>query len=88
MAKTYWRAQEDGSWEFLGAFRDAHKVDPTSPQAAAAVIMIPGEIQTIVDDLAGRVSLVALPSRIASRLKLRPQPDVTVPWDQLAGFVK
>lgn len=88
MARTYWAKKKDGSFEFLGAFKDDHVVkDRKQPQAAGVIIDIPGrDVQGVLDLLADRVLLVNLPSAIQKRL-LGPS-TAQVPWEQLEGYVK
>lgn len=88
MARTYWDKKKDGSFEFLGAFKDDHQVkDKKQPQARGVIIDIPDlDIQGVLDHLADRVLLVGLPTSIKNRMTgLR---IAQVPWNQLEGFVK
>lgn len=88
MSRTYWEKKPDGTYEFLGAFTDGHKVkDTKQPQGRAAVIDITDKsIEGILEALGERVLLVGLPSSIGKRLAAR-MPAV-MPWAQLEGFVK
>ncbi len=90
MARTYWEKKKDGSFEFLGAFKDGHVVkDPKQPQARGSIIDIPGmEVQGVLDSLADRVLLVNLPTAIKNKLTGNGAHIAQVPWAQLEGFLK
>lgn len=91
MARTYWEPKADqlGTYEFLGAFRDGHVVkDPKQPQGKGFILDIQDipDPQGVLDRLADRVLLVGLPSAITKRLQARM--PTTLPWAQVEGFLK
>ena len=93
MARTYWDRRPDGSFEFLGVYRDGHQVkDPKAPQGKGFVLDVTDlDVAGIEQRLAldGRPTpplLVGLPTAIVKRLAARmPTP---VPWAQIEGFVR
>jgi hypothetical protein len=88
MSRTYWADKKDGSWEFLGVFKDGHQVkDPKAPQGSGHILDVTDrDVQGFLDSLNGRVMLAGLPSAISKRLVARMPTPIT--WAQLEGFVK
>lgn len=92
MARTYWKPHADGTFEFLGVFADNHQARPKTPQADGRILDITdksmGEVDALLA-LADRPApprLVDLPSAIAKRFQARIV--VTLPWNQVEGYVK
>jgi hypothetical protein len=88
MARTYWAPKKDGTWEFLGVFRDGHQVkDPKAPQGSGHILDITDrDVQGFLDTMNGRVLLVNLAGPIVKRLLARM--PASLPWSQLEGYVK
>lgn len=91
MSRTYWAAREGNKFEFLGAFKDGHVVDPkkqaNAPQLGAAIIDFAGlTIEEVLKRLGDRVHLVGLPIKMKNRMVVKI--PTTIEWAHIEGFLK
>lgn len=91
--RTYWAPQPDGSFEFLGAFREGHQVkDMKQPQGQGKIVDITDldvlglEAKLALDGRPNPPKLVGMPSAITKRFQAKM--PLTAPWAQVEGYVR
>jgi hypothetical protein len=86
--KTYWRAQDNGAWEFLGAWPVDHEPDPENGFVYGSALIHEDvvDVGELLKRMKKRTILGASPASI--RKHLMTERESAIPFSMIEGFLK